>query len=296
MSSATSTTDQLSANDTDPPSVSAARLLQIIEARFADGLKGARAVGASGPRPDAPTLRLAYLDVLKLCLCDLGGAGTTSVARTQEGHVMSRQLSGDQLRLRAAGMDWPLHGLTMLGLRRLDDLQACVESVVADSVAGDFIEAGSWRGGASLFMRAVLDTLDGPQRRVWVADSFQGFPRPEGGADHGYDLSADLAGVDFLAVPLEEVKAAFARFGCEQGVEFVPGFFQDTLPGLKGRTWSIIRLDGDTYDSIRVALDSLYAGLARGGYVIVDDYLSLDQCREAVEDFRRERGISEPIE
>ena len=29
---------------------------------------------------------------------------------------MSRELRGDQLRLRAAGMDWPLHGLTMVGL------------------------------------------------------------------------------------------------------------------------------------------------------------------------------------
>ena len=295
MSPAASTTDPLAASRTDPPSVSAARLLQIIEARFADGLNAARSVSASAPGPEAGTLRRAYLDLLKLCLCDLAGAGTTSVARTQDGHVMSRELSDDQLRLRAAGMDWPLHGLTMVGLRRLDDLQACVESVVADGTTGDLIEAGSWRGGASLLMRAVLDTLGGPERSVWVADSFQGFPSAEL-PDGGYDLSADLACSDYLAVPLEEVQATFARFGCENGVEFVPGFFQDTLPRLRGRTWSIIRLDGDTYDATRVALDSLYAGLSRGGYVIVDDYLSLEQCQAAVEDFRREHAITEPIE
>lgn len=296
MSSAASTTGSLAESATDPPSVSAARLLQIIEHEFAEGLKEARDVAACGPGRDVSSLRRAYLDVLKLCLCDLGGSGTTSVARTQDGHVMSRELSGEQLRLRAAGMDWPLHGLTMVGLGRLDDLQACIEAVVADGVSGDLIEAGSWRGGASLFMRAVLDTLEGQERRVFVADSFQGFPRPEGVAGDGYSLSDDLAGLDFLAVPLEEVKAAFDRFGCGEGVEFVAGFFHDTLPALADRTWSIIRLDGDSYDATRVALDSLYAGLSRGGYVIVDDFFSLDQCRQAVEDFRREHGVSEPVE
>src|SRR5437016_351289 len=255
----------------DSPSVAAVRLLQIIETEFREGLEAARPARAVGPRPDAGSLRAAYLELLKLCLCDMAGAGTTSVARTREGLVMSRELVGDQLRLRAAGMDWPLHGLTMVGLRRLDDLQACVEAVVRDEVTGDMIEAGSWRGGASLLMRATLDTLDGPERTVWVSDSFEGFPQADGQAADSYDLSADLAGCDFLAVPLEEVKDTFARFGCTKGVEFAPGFFQETLPRLRDRRWSIIRLDGDTYDSVRVAMASLYPGLSVGGYLIVDD-------------------------
>jgi O-methyltransferase len=284
----------LAGSASDPPSVAAARLLEIIEARFGDGLKAARAARASGPRSDAAALRLAYLDLLKLCLCDLGGTSTLSVARTQQGQVMSRELTGDQLRLRAAGMDWPLQGLTMVGLTRLDDLQSCLESVVRDDVTGDVIEAGSWRGGAAVLMRATLDSLGDHARAVWVADSFQGFPQAAGGGD--YDLSVDLASCDFLAVPLDEVKQTFARFGLEDGVSFVPGFFQDTLPSLAGRRWSIVRLDGDTYDATLLALESLYPNLSAGGYVIVDDYLSLDQCREAVDDFRRRHGITEPID
>lgn len=280
----------------DPPSVSAARLLQIIEHEFADGLKAARAVRTTPPRADATSLRVAYLDLLKLCLCDLVAGSTSSVARTQDGHVMSRELTGDQLRLRAAGMDWPLHGLTMVGLRRLDDLQACVESVVADGIAGDLIEAGSWRGGAALLMRATLDTLGISERSVWVADSFQGFPQSDRDLREGYDLEADLAGFEFLAVPLEEVRQTFERFGFERGVNFVPGFFEETLPALAGHRWSVIRIDGDTYSSVRTALQSLYPGLATGGYLIVDDYISLDQCRQAVDDFRAEHGIAESIE
>jgi O-methyltransferase len=280
----------------DPPHVAADRLLQIIEARFSEGLAAARPPHAAGPTADPEGLRRAYLDVLKLCLCDLGGTTTTSVARTIGGDVMSRELSGDQRRFRSAGLDWPLHGLTMVGLARLDDLQRCVEDVVRDGVAGDVIETGSWRGGASMLMRATLDSLGERDRTVWVADSFQGFPDVGGDLQAGYDLEADLAGCDFLAVPLDEVKASFARFGLEEGVTFVPGFFQDTLPTLPPRRWAIARLDGDSYDATRLALDVLYPSLAEGGYLIVDDYLPLDQCREAVDDFRREHGITAPIE
>src|SRR5687768_4840072 len=105
------------------------------------GWKAARPPGTPGPGPDAESLRLAYLGLLKLALCDLVGSSTTSVTRLLDGNVASRELSGEDLQLRSAGLDWPLHGLTMVGLNRLDDLQACVESVVRDGVEGDLIEA-----------------------------------------------------------------------------------------------------------------------------------------------------------
>jgi hypothetical protein len=279
----------------EPPNVAATRLLQIIEAKFGDGLKAARDPSARRPRPEPEQLRQAYLDLLKLSLCDLVGTRTTSVTRTFEGDVMSRELAGEQLRFRTAGMDWPLHGLTMVGLARLDDLQRCVESVVRDGVEGDLIEAGTWRGGASILMRATLDSLGADERTLWVADSFQGFPPVERDGE-GYDLRVDLAGVDFLAAPLEEVNESFARFGLDHGVEFVPGFFEDTLPGLSDGTWSVVRLDGDTYEATRFSLQMLYPGLSAGGYLIVDDYLQIDPCREAVDDFRREHGITEALQ
>ncbi|HEX8976507.1 MAG TPA: TylF/MycF/NovP-related O-methyltransferase [Solirubrobacteraceae bacterium] len=280
----------------DPPHVAADRLLQIIEARFGDGLEEARAATATGPTADAEGLRSAYLTLLKLCLCDLAGTTTTSVARTIDGAVMSRELADGQLRFRAAGLDWPLHGLTMVGLARLDDLQACVESVIRDGIEGDLIEAGSWRGGASMLMRATLNSLGEGDRTLWVCDSFQGFPSTEATGQDGYDLDADLANCDFLAVPLEEVKANFARFGLTGNVNFVPGFFEDTLPQLPARRWAVARLDGDSYDATRLGLEVLYPNVAEGGYVVIDDYLPLEDCRRAVDDFRRERGITEPIE
>ena len=239
-------------------------------------------------------MRAAYLELLKLSLCDLVGTSTTSVGRSPEGEVWAREASGEGLRIRAAGMDWPAHGLTMVGLRRLDDLQACVESVLSDGVDGDLIEAGCWRGGASLLMRATLDALGERTRTVWVADSFAGFPLDEAPVDTD---EVSLGVIDFLSVPLDEVRASFTRLGLEAGVRFLPGFFADTLPRLDAEVrFSLVRLDADTYQTTRLALSCLYPRLSVGGYLIVDDYGAVEECAAAVDDFRREHGIEEPLE
>jgi Macrocin-O-methyltransferase (TylF) len=255
-----------------------------------------REIRACRPGPDTESLRAAYLELLKLTLCDLAGAGTeTAYLSYDKTRVFRREPSEEELRYRLVGKDWPLYGLTMVGLTRLDDLQACVEAIVNDNVEGDLIEAGTWRGGASILMRATLDTLGADERTVWLADSFQGFPRPDVDAypdDRGLDLSPH----DFLSVPVGEVQNHFARLGFDTGFTLVPGLFDRTLPALRGRHWSLVRLDGDTYESTWVALESLYPGLQVGGYVVIDDYGFVPACRKAVGDFRDEHGISEPIE
>jgi O-methyltransferase len=251
-----------------------------------------RTIRAAGPGADADSLRTAYLDLLKLALCDLTGTTSVSVWHDRARGTMSRELRGEDLQVRALGVDWPLQGLTMVGLPRLDDLQRCVETIVRDGVGGDVIEAGTWRGGASILIRATLDTLGETDRRLIVADSFQGFPDP----DEEQPETGRLAEMDFVAVSLDEVKANFERFGLGEGVEFVRGFFNETMPRLRDRSWALVRLDGDSYEATWHTLQSLYPGLAVGGYVIIDDYGALEQCRHAVEEFRERHGIEEPIE
>jgi hypothetical protein len=97
-------------------------------------------------------------------------------------------------------------------------------------------------------------------------------------------------------VPLAEVRASFARLGVTEGVTFVAGFFAATLPALRGHRWAVARLDGDSYDATRSALDAVYPSLSVGGYLVIDDFYPLEDCRRAVEDFRADYGIAEPIE
>jgi hypothetical protein len=254
-----------------------------------------REIRAARPGPDAESLRRAYLELLKVSLTDLAGAETLSVEFLVGGRVYSRRLPREHLAPRVDGRDWPFGGLSMAGLKRLDDLQGCVETLVTDGIEGDLIEAGTWRGGTSVLMRATLDTLGARDRDVWVADSFQGFP----GAGDGPVVDPDaeeMSMLEFLSVPVEEVKASFDRLGLGEGVRFLPGFFAQTMPRLRGRQWSLVRLDGDSYEATMDCLNALYPGLAKGGYLVVDDYGAIEVCRTAVDDFRREHGIEEPLE
>lgn len=192
--------------------------------------------------------------------------------------------------------DWPLYAQSMIGPVRLRSLRECVETVVADEVPGDLIEAGVWRGGACVLMRAILAAHGDEERSVWCADSFAGLPAPDPEL-HPADRELRLHREPELAVARTEVEATFRRYRLlDDRVRFVEGWFRDTLPGLAGRTWSVIRIDGDMYGSTMDALNNLYPGLAPGGFAIIDDYGAVEACRRAVEDFRRREAITEPLE
>src|SRR5208282_6467251 len=45
-------------------------------------------------------------------------------------------------RERSEGLIWPGYADTMIGLKRLDNLQDCIESVLNEGVKGDLIETG----------------------------------------------------------------------------------------------------------------------------------------------------------
>ncbi|MEI7861072.1 MAG: CmcI family methyltransferase [Planctomycetota bacterium] len=197
---------------------------------------------------------------------------------------------------REEGRDWPGgEAVTMTGLRRLDRLQACLESVVREEVPGDFVELGVWRGGSCILARAVLRLLADTRRTVWVMDSFRGAPaaRP--------DLFPADAGdphetFEILRVSLEQVQANFRSFGqLDEQVRFVEGWFADTVPAAAIAAISVLRLDGDSYESTILALDHLYERVSPGGYVIVDDYGAVTACRQAVDSFREAHGIRAPL-
>jgi O-methyltransferase len=197
---------------------------------------------------------------------------------------------------RHLGLDWPSDAETMIGLTRLRNVQRCAEEVLRRGVPGDFMETGVWRGGACIYLRAILAAYADRDRRVWVADSFQGVPRPDP-MSYEADRGDTLFTYRQLAVSLDAVKANFFRYGyLDDQVCFLPGWFRDTLPDAPVGPLAVLRLDGDLYESTIVALRSLYSKISPGGYVIVDDYGGIASCRQAVDDFRAELGIREPLQ
>lgn len=186
-------------------------------------------------------------------------------------------------------------GETMISRQALDHLQGCIERVVIEGVPGDLIETGVWRGGVGILMRAVLAVLGDEGRRVWLADSFEGLPKPNPGQYPADEKSSFWK--QSLGVSVDEVKRNFLRYGLlDERVRFLPGFFSDTMPDNQLAPLSILRLDGDMYESTIVVLEHLYPKLSQGGYVIIDDYGCVPACKQATEDYRRAKGITEPIE
>jgi O-methyltransferase len=213
---------------------------------------------------------------------------------TREDLVLARKATFDPV-IRAEGRDHPPDAETMIGLRRLDNLEACCTQVIRDNIPGDFIETGVWRGGACIFMRGILKAYGDRHRKVYVADSFRGLPPPQPDL-YPADRGDRLHEVPHLAVSLDAVKANFTRYGLlDEQVDFVQGWFCDTLPRVPTETLAILRLDGDLYQSTMEALTSLYPKLSVGGFVIIDDYGAVPACKTAVEDFRQRHHINEPF-
>jgi len=172
-----------------------------------------------------------------------------------------------------------------------DNIRFTMEDVLARGVQGDFIEAGAWRGGATIFMRAVLKVHGVTDRKVFVADSFEGFPKPD--PDLPIDSGFTHKGVEDMIAPFDQVRQAFDRYGLlDDQVVFLKGWFKDTLPVAPIQQLAVLRIDADMYEGTRDALVHLYPKLSPGGYVIIDDYGVLTPTRQAVDDYRRDHGVT----
>jgi O-methyltransferase/8-demethyl-8-(2,3-dimethoxy-alpha-L-rhamnosyl)tetracenomycin-C 4'-O-methyltransferase len=198
--------------------------------------------------------------------------------------------------LRAKGRDWPAKAHTMIGFERLRNLRELMSHVIGDQVPGDFVETGVWRGGACIYMRAVLKVFGIRDRCVWVADSFAGLPKPDFERYPAQDRGDMHHTFKELAVSLETVQENFRKYDLlDDQVRFLKGWFKDSLPPAPIDRIALLRLDGDMYASTMDALQALGHKVSPGGFIVVDDFGAVEGCRRAIADYRREKGIEGPI-
>ena len=188
---------------------------------------------------------------------------------------------------------------------RLKNLDFLLSRVILQGVPGCFLEAGVWRGGVSMYARAVLDLLGEERRDVFLCDSFEGLPPPSTPTD------SDWSKLPGLKVSEEEVKKNFEAVQISlERVHFVKGYFQQSLPVLRdrfrkeGMKLAVLRGDGDMYESYKDILYNLYEFVSVGGYFICDDCSAqsgggdrgaLGGAHRAVLEFHSAHGIRSPI-
>lgn len=185
---------------------------------------------------------------------------------------------------------------TMVGLRRLDNLEYCAASVIANGVAGDFVECGVLQGGASIFLRALQVAYGEPSRRTWLCDSFAGPPPPTDAVDRELAAGFNEAAEPWLAATVESVRDNFRTYDLlSEEVRFVEGLFADSLPHAPIERIAILRLDVGLFDATTDVLEHLYDRVSEGGFVVIDDYNVYEPCRRAVDEFRARRGETSPM-
>lgn len=262
----------------------------------------------------AEGLRRRYLDLLKLALVNL----IYPESELRLSYLEENRTSGDRraderalrdiryaqpdefsalVRAKQEGLVWRQRvtrdSHTMVGLRRLENLECCAVQVFANDVPGDFLEAGVCQGGASIFLRALQVAYDQEDRRTWAADSFQGLPPPTHPIDRQHRMDFSEPRQPWLSASLEAVKDNFRTYDLlSDNVRFLPGWFADTLPDAPTGELSLLRLDGDLYSSTYDALSALYPRVSTGGFVVIDDYWAFEPCRLAVDTFLSEQGAA----
>jgi O-methyltransferase len=228
--------------------------------------------------------RKAYIDLIKRSITNYPQLGDD--AEFEDYHCVAHY-DLQQSRWKIGRRAQPL---TLLTKRQLDLVEWAILDIEERAVPGDLIEAGVWRGGCIILMRAVLQAHGIAGRKVFAADSFAGIPMNSRAVNDPVDSWTDrwVAGA-------EEVKQNIRRFGLlDDRIKFVVGNFADSLEQLAGRRFSLIRLDSDSYDSVEISLERLYPLTSAGGIVIIDDW-HLAGCRQAVETYRSRQGIDDPI-
>ena len=143
-------------------------------------------------------------------------------------------------KIRANGLDWPSKAHTMIGSQRMRNLRTLTEYVIINNIPGDLIEAGVWRGGACIYMRAILKAFGVTDRVVWCADSFEGLPEPD--AEQFPQDAGDVHHTfEPLKVSLERVKNNFIKYtkNDEKLADMALAIFQGDI-SLYEYKWKII--------------------------------------------------------
>jgi hypothetical protein len=179
-------------------------------------------------------------------------------------------------------------GYTMLGCRRGRSLYRLAREVDRGGIPGALVDCGVWNGGSTALLSAGA-----PSREVYAFDSFEGLPPPDEQLDgeNSVDETGWCLGVE------DNVRDALRHFGSPQHLHIVKGWFEETFPREVDSVGpiAVLHADGDWYASVRLTLETFYDRISPGGFVQVDDYGAWPGARRAVDDFRGERAISEPL-
>jgi len=177
---------------------------------------------------------------------------------------------------------------TMVSTERLLQNIKSIDHVETNSILGDIVEIGVWKGGSMLAMIQQYESYGKNERHFHLYDTFTGMTPP---SEHDKDMNGTLA-QHLLGHPgvkaecsLDIVKSVLSkhvRYDSTQ-IHYHKG---DILKNTEyPDTIAVLRLDTDFYDSTKHELEHFYPRVSPGGIVMIDDYGHWQGCRTAVDEF-----------
>nr|WP_320161901.1 TylF/MycF/NovP-related O-methyltransferase [uncultured Methanoregula sp.] len=146
-------------------------------------------------------------------------------------------------------------------------------------VPGDIAEVGVYRGGS-----AKIICLSKGDRPLHLFDTFEGLPKVD-----EIDMVWPFYEGKFAA-SFDGVKK---YLGDNPNVHFYKGIFPGTSDPVKDKTFSLVNLDVDCYESTKLCLEFFYPRMSPGGILISHDYITAPGVKKAFDDFFE--GRTEPV-
>ena len=189
--------------------------------------------------------------------------------------------------------------LTYLERPALVELAEAVIAIERRRVPGMIVEAGTALGGSAIVIAAAKKA----DRPLECYDVFGMIPPPSDRDDRDvherYEVIArgDSKGIGegryygYVDDLIDKVAASFADSGFPisgHQVRLIKGLYEETMD-FEGPI-ALAHIDCDWYDSVTVCLERIAPRVAAGGLLIIDDYDAWSGCREAVDDYFREKN------
>lgn len=157
----------------------------------------------------------------------------------------------------------------------------------ARHLPGDFWECGVYKGGTAIMLAKVI--AGAQNKRLRLFDTFEGMPETD--PDRDFHRKGDFSDTSLRAVR--------QRVGDTPNIIYCPGLIPASFQGLENEQIAFAHVDVDIYRSVLDCCNFIYPRLARGGFLVFDDYgfSSCPGARLAVDGFfsdKQERPVVLP--
>ncbi len=163
----------------------------------------------------------------------------------------------------------------------------CIEKIETvfrfKNIVGSVAELGVYRGDFAKIINEVF--MD---RKLYLFDTFEGFPEADINYEKKYGLLMDKVG----NLSDTFVEYVLSKMPYKDNCIVCKGYFPDTAEGIEEK-FCFVNIDTDLYSSILAGLEWFWPRMITGGYIFVHDYFSFSYAgaKKAVDEFSEKHKV-----